>query len=791
MKNVYYCRKILLAKRKGAFNAYVAYANTIPKIHTLLSWTLLGLLFPAMALAQGLQGTILEAASNQPVQDANVSIRGSLAGTVSDEAGRFSLNNIAPGDYVLSISKVGFETLELEVSVSQADTDLGTVSLQPGIMLLNKEVVVTAQRMPQLAYESPQASSVLNQSQLEQYAPRSAAEALLGLPGVWVQKTNHGGGSPFIRGMTGNQALQMIDGIRLNNAISRYGPNQYFNTIDPNSIQQIEVTRGAGSVPYGSDAMGGVIQVFTKSPTFSDGFRLSGNAYGKLMSSGMEQSGRGEIEVSGSRAAFYGGFSLRHFGDLIAGGGRKQSPSSYGELSSDMKALFRLSSRQRLTLAYQFLDQKDVYRWDQTALQPWEPPKRTLYQTWQFDPQDRRLGYMRWEMVNNNRWIRQLTATTSLNRSVEGRIKQRQNENLLQRERDAVNTYGGILEVRSAPAAFYSITSGLEYYYDRVRSQATETDMENNTVTEKRGAYPASARAASLAIFTLHTLDFARLTLTYGGRINTFRVTSTDPTFGNIDNSPTAIVGNVAASYAVWPSLRVVASLNTGFRAPNIDDLTKFGSFDSGFEVPISGLSPEKSLTVETGIKTKTEYLSGSLLLYRTCLSDLIARVPATFRGSDMYDGFPVYRKQNVDNSYIQGIEAETEVTLTNQFIAFGSLIYTYGQNVSSNEPMRRIPPLNGRLGLQYYQGKGWIARAEWLFAGRQDRLSGGDLDDHRISPTGTPGWHVVNVYAGYTYDWFSVHAGLQNLTDTYYRMHGSGVDGYGRSVWVAARARF
>ncbi len=762
----------------------------LPKIQRTLGYALLLWLLPVIAYAQRVQGTLLEATSRQPVADANISVVNSLNGTVSDKAGHFSLD-LAPGDSLLSISKVGFEAFKLDIVVGKTATDLGTITLQPGIMLLNKEVIVTAQRMPQPQFESPQAVAVLNQSQLVQYAPRSAAEALFGLPGVWVQKTNHGGGSPFIRGMTGNQTLQMIDGIRLNNAISRYGPNQYFNTIDPNSIRQIEVIRGSGSVAYGSDAMGGVIQVLTKSPAFSDGFHVSGNAYGKWMTGGMERSGRAELTVSGSRAAFYGGFSVRHFGDLIAGGGRKLTPSGYGELSSDMKAIFRLTSRQRLTLAYQFLDQNNVHRWDQTALQPWEPPGRPLYQTWKFDPQDRRLGYVRWEMFNSSRWFKQITATVSLNRSVEGRIKQRQNENLLARERDAVNTYGGMLEVRAEPASFYSITSGLEFYYDRVRSQATETDLENNLVTEKRGAYPASARSASLALFTLHTLDFARLTLTYGGRINTFRVTATDAAFGNIYNSPTAVVGNAAASYAVLPGLRLVAALNSGFRAPNIDDLTKFGSFDSGFEVPISNLSPEKSITIETGIKTKADRISGALLFYRTRLSNLIARVPATFQGSDTYEGFPVYRKQNVDNSYIQGIEAETEVTLTTQLTAFGSLTYTYGQNTSDEEPMRRIPPLNGRLGLQYLHANGISARAEWLFAGRQDRLSGGDLDDHRINPGGTPGWQVVNLYAGYTHDRFSLHAGWQNLLDTYYRVHGSGVDGYGRSAWVAARVYF
>jgi iron complex outermembrane receptor protein/hemoglobin/transferrin/lactoferrin receptor protein len=115
-----------------------------------------------------------------------------------------------------------------------------------------------------MQFDTPEAVSVLTQKQLLQNAPRSTPEALMGLPGVWVQKTNHGGGSPFIRGLTGQQTLILIDGIRLNNATFRSGPNQYFNTIDPQSIAQIEVLRGSGSVQYGSDALGGVVHVLTK-----------------------------------------------------------------------------------------------------------------------------------------------------------------------------------------------------------------------------------------------------------------------------------------------------------------------------------------------------------------------------------------------------------------------------------------------------------------------------------------------------------------------------------------------
>ncbi len=88
---------------------------------------------------------------------------------------------------------------------------------------------------------------------------RTVPEALSEIPGIQVQKTNHGGGSPYLRGMTGNQILTIVDGIRLNNSTFRYGPNQYMNTVDGMAISAMDVALGTGSVQYGSDAIGGAI----------------------------------------------------------------------------------------------------------------------------------------------------------------------------------------------------------------------------------------------------------------------------------------------------------------------------------------------------------------------------------------------------------------------------------------------------------------------------------------------------------------------------------------------------
>src|SRR5687768_15528221 len=109
------------------------------------------------------------------------------------------------------------------------------------------EVVLTAQRNKQRNLFVPYSVSIVSKNYLQEFNPRTTSEALMGTNGVFVQKTNHGGGSPFVRGVTGNQTLILVDGIRLNNSTFRYGPNQYLNTIDPFTIKRIEVEIGRAS----------------------------------------------------------------------------------------------------------------------------------------------------------------------------------------------------------------------------------------------------------------------------------------------------------------------------------------------------------------------------------------------------------------------------------------------------------------------------------------------------------------------------------------------------------------
>ena len=127
-------------------------------------------------------------------------------------------------------------------------------------------VGITATRTKQSLEQTNAAVSLINRKQVYQQGSRSVPEMLMNIAGVWMQKTGHAGGSPFIRGLTGNQVLLMTDGIRLNNATYRYGPNQYLSSIDPFTVQRAEVVRGVAGTLYGSDAIGGVVNVITREP---------------------------------------------------------------------------------------------------------------------------------------------------------------------------------------------------------------------------------------------------------------------------------------------------------------------------------------------------------------------------------------------------------------------------------------------------------------------------------------------------------------------------------------------
>ena len=649
-------------------------------------------------------------------------------------------------------------------------------SILPHIL---SEVVITANRSASRRFTTAEAIEVLKSKAINQNQLRSAPEALSNTPGVFVQKTNHGGGSPFVRGLTGNQTLQMIDGIRLNNATYRYGPNQYFNTLDVLSLESIEVLRGSGSVQYGSDALGGTIQAFSKDVAFNESRKWGSSMLTRFFTQKMEQTIRADVNYRSTKAAFRGGISLRNFGNLMGGDTTGiQSPSSYHELDFDVKGKIRLSSSSVLTLAYQNVHQEDVDVYHKVELENYAVNK--------MDPQNRRLAYLRLNQNLDAGVFKTLTITASLQNTEEGRESRKNGSSALRYENDKVRTLAFSTEVFTQSRDIWSANSGIEVYNDMVNSTRTDTDLSSGAAVQKRGLYPDGSTMSSIAAFTLHTFGLPKWIFTAGARFNTFVIHVEDETLGKTTLNPSALVGNASVMRKLTSASNVFVSANTGFRAPNIDDLGTLGIVDFRYETPNYNLKPEKSFQYQLGYKYQGKKLKGEIYLYRNELYNLIVRNKVA---GDSLDGYPVYQKENVERAYIQGVETSFDYMLSPSLSFSGNLTYTYGQNLTKNEPVRRIPPLFGRVVFEYRHSNLW-ANIEWLAAAKQDRLAQGDKDDNRIPKGGTPGWNIFNINTGYTWHFISFDLRLQNLLNKDYRYHGSGVNGYGRSASLSLHVR-
>lgn len=734
----------------------------------------LSLVFLSGSLSgQSIKGKIYSQNTRDALSGVSIRIEGaSSKGTATDENGGFNFENIQPGKYTVKASYVGYETYQTTLILDNEGVNLEIFLISQSGSLPEVQIL-SASRRNTSSVHLPFASSVLNLPAQSENIPRTVPESLNIIPGVFVQKTNHGGGSPFIRGLTGNQTLILIDGIRLNNSTFRYGPNQYLNTIDPFSVNKIEVLRGSGSVQYGSDAIGGVIQIFTKDPGYTSENSFKGSVSGRYGSSKMEQSGSTELSYSTSKMVLSGILGIKNFGDLIGGDTTgRQSPSGYSQSDASLKFKLKVSDNSELIIANQFVQQKDVDVYHKVQLENFNVNKMGL--------QGRNLSYLKYSIDQESSIFRRIDVTGSLNSTVEERNSQKNASQSLGLERDKIKTSNLGLEIFSDLSKLWTVNSGLEYYRDKVNSIRNTTNLQSGAASMQRGLYPDNSLYSNTSLYSLHHLALGNFNLEGGLRYNWLKATISDKDLGMMKVHPGAFVWNSGINYSVGKH-HLYTSFNTGYRAPNIDDMGTLGIVDFRYEIPAYGLKPEKSYNSEIGYKYFSEHVSFGTALYRNKLNNLINRVQT----GQVIDGYKVYMKENTEEAVIKGLEgfAEFQVSQNLFFDLFAS--FNHGRNISKAEPLRRVPPFNGNISMKYKMSKFYM-KAELGWADKQDRLAQGDKDDNRIPAGGTPGWKVLNIYSGYSLKNVQLRLSAQNLFNADYRTHGSGINSVGRSLWTS-----
>jgi outer membrane receptor protein involved in Fe transport len=673
------------------------------------------------------------------------------------------------------------------------------------------QVVVSATRSGESRrLDQPLSLSLLELSVADVGRGTVAADLLRDLPGVHVQQTSAGQGAVVLRGLIGNQVLLLVNGVPLNNGTYRDGPGQYLATIDPESIERIEVIRGPASVLYGSDAQGGVVNVLTKSHSFlgSRSVRFSGKA--STANSGYR--GRISAGYEGSRLRLGLGGSLGTADDLRAGGDvGLQDPTGFDVAGLDGEVVYRPGDKHRAEAALQHFEMGDVPRYDRyVTFRAPEPGKDYEHK---FDPQTRQLGYARYVYAPGNGGLTRLEATASfaVQKERRSRIKLVDGEPASDQTlwKDNVFTPGLSLSGLSSMTIGHlpiELIWGGDYYrdrmdtegyvVDRVTGDSTELVRETETGSIPSGRFPDGATAERAGLFlSAETWATRWLRLSLGARWSHFanRAEVGLELGGSVENLSSDLSGQLGVVVAPTEEWRFAFRLAEGFRAPNLYDLTNVGPVPAGIVLPNPDVGPETSLSTELSTRYVGQDGALDLTAYYTTIDGFIDRLPGTFNGDTLFDGERIYQGTNVGTARMYGFEAEGVMRLS-EFEARATALYTHGQQEDASgveEPMAKIPPLQGTAGLRWTSksSRFWVGYV-FRWATLQDRLAARDLDDPRIPAGGTPGFAVHGLGAGAVIaPRVNVTFGFENFTDELYRNHASGVDNAGRHVWVGLSA--
>jgi TonB-dependent heme/hemoglobin receptor len=644
-----------------------------------------------------------------------------------------------------------------------------------------RDRVVTATKSETDTFRVPQFVSTIPRQEIDRRIPATTPDLLDRQAGILVQKTNLGGGSPFIRGLTGKQILLLVDGIRLNSSLYRFGPHQYLNTIDPNIIERIEVVRGPMSVLYGSDALGGTVNVITRKPTDSRaGEGMGGLLYGKYGSAANERQGRVQMEARTDNLGSLMGATYKAFSDLR--GGRdvgNQEPTGYEEADLDAKLTLLLAPLHELSIATQFTRQFDVPKTSEVTLDG-----KLKYN---YEPQIRSLTYIQYEGKDLlGPCLEQARISISYHIQEEGEEVIRDDPNIETEEENDADTLGVVMDFRSDLGRFGSLSYGTEFYNDWISSSKIEIDRGTGLTSELRSAFPDDGTYRTLGIYVQDEIRLTdRVTLITGGRYSYIKTEGTlaDPETGaqnELSLETDDFSGMAHTRVEIRPWLAGVVGVAQGFRAPNMEDF--FGKVDFTDEIPNTDLEPESSINFEVGLKARHPRFTANLFYFLSEYDDLIDREQVGFQ-DDNEDGIqdpgedPIFQRRNVGEARIEGVELDFRVFLPRGFSLFGTYSWIEGTNQSDDEPLRRIPPMQGTFGVRYEPTDRWWVEAWGLFAGKQDRLSPADVKDERVPSGGTPGYEVFNLSGGLRIrDGLEATLVLENLTDEKYKTHGSGI---------------
>lgn len=702
-------------------------------------------------------------------------------------------------------------------------------------------VVISANRWEQKETEVAYKISQINQEHIQLHNPQTAAD-LLGTSGeVFIQKSQQGGGSPMIRGFATNRVLISIDGVRMNNAIFRAGNVQSVISLDPFAIENTEVLFGPNSVIYGSDAIGGVMAFQTLKPKFAINYTLnvSGSATARYASANNEFSAHSHVNIGGKRWASLTSISHNRYNHLRMGTRNSrneyirpffvqridsldkvvansdpylQVPTAYNQYNIMQKFRYKFSDTWELDYGFHYSETSPYDRYDRHIRYTNTGMPRSA--EWRYGPQIWMMNMLSANYQKKTALLDEMYIRVAHQFFEESRIDRNMN-NPNQRSRiEKVDAFSINIDVLKEWSENHTTFYGIEAVYNGIRSIGTDKNIVTQNVIQAPTRYPNSTWS-SYAAYLSHKYKINRsVQLEAGARYNNYNIEAQfDTTFytfpftkANISNG--ALTGSLGSIIRLSENTALRASVSTGFRSPNVDDIGKvFDSEPGAVVIPNPNLKAEYAYNAEIGMRS---VLFNSLLVdaavYYTYLDNALVRRDFQLNNQDsiVYDGTlsRVQAIQNAASAWVYGFQFGIEWKISPKFNFISRINYQIGEEVMDDKTVsnsRHAAPIFGVSRLQFKHKK-LMLELNSQYSGEQtfanlNQEERGKTEIYAIDTNGnpwSPGWYTLNFKCMYSIsNRWALSTGVENIMDVQYRPYSSGLVAPGRNFIMSLRMNF
>ncbi|HQU92685.1 MAG TPA: TonB-dependent receptor [Pyrinomonadaceae bacterium] len=762
----------------------------------------------------------------------------------TDSAGTAKFLGLRSGNYRFSAAASGFSNLTREVAFpAKTPTPIEIILDVSGV---SAAVTVTATRTQVTADETAVPVSVVGRELIEEKNINSVGDIFRTLPGTSTVNEGAFQVRPRIRGLDSNRVLILVDGERLNNSRTSTGQSGIEGgLVDIGQIESVEVVRGSGSVLYGTDALGGTINILTRDTPArrTDGFRF-GARLNTLFSSN-ESARRGTLSVNGSGKyfAFDVSQSMERSGNYFTGDPspdfvRNLRDASFEGITDEGEALNSQSHGSNSTATVRFfLNDSNTLRANYDRRRAGNVGSAGLVGTFNgfFPFSNRDKVSVRYDSVA----VADFLPRVSINAFYQTQYRNFTNiltvppvlpffPGLYQFSETVTDTKttGFDLQTDWKLGSRNYLTAGASFFRDentdhRLAISATTPSSPNRTFNNTR-----SVPDASLSNFAAFAQDEFRLTRRFkivgGIRVDNFK-TNAEPTTGfalrpmrpqdiedlgigelasGLDVSSTAVTGDIGAVFNLTDEITLSSRVGRSFRTPNIFELffTDSGSV-GGYVVGNPALKPESGINFDSTVKYRTKRLSASATYFNNSYKNFLATVEARDRGRDFVftvDPLPVqvYQTQNVDRARIQGFETEFDAPFRismGYLTPYGNFSWLRGDDTETDQPLNFISPIRAIAGVRWQNvGKNYFFDYNSRMVTKQERLS----DSFFSTPVNQggnggaePGFVTHNVSGGYYFRRerfnLSVNLGVSNIFDRAYSEQFTFAPARGRSFTI------